>query len=50
MKSLGFDLLALELCTCIIEIEQNAALVEFLDKELGTFAGRSFWREKREHK
>lgn len=42
MKSLGFDLFALEFGACIIEIEQDAALVELLDEELGTFAGRGF--------
>jgi len=45
VKSLGFDLFALELCACIIEIEQDAALVELLDEELWTFAGRGFWKE-----
>jgi hypothetical protein len=42
MEGLGLDLLALELCAGVVEIEQDATLVEFLDKQLGALAGRGF--------
>lgn len=44
MKSLGLDLLALELRARIVEIEQDFALGQFLDEKLGAIAWRSFWR------
>jgi hypothetical protein len=42
MESLGLDLLALELCAGVIEVEQDATLMEFLDEQLGAFAWRGF--------
>lgn len=41
MKCLSLDLLALKLGTRVIKVEQNAALIQFLNKQLWSFAGRS---------
>ncbi len=43
MEGLCLDLLALELCTGIVEVEYDATLVELPDEELGTLAGGGFW-------
>lgn len=40
VKRLGFDLLALEFRTGVVEVEQDATLVELLDEEAGTLARR----------
>jgi hypothetical protein len=42
MESLGLDLLALELCAGVIEVEQDTTLMEFLDEQLGALAWRGF--------
>jgi hypothetical protein len=42
VESLGLYLLALELCTGVVEVEEDATLVEFLNKQLGTLARRGF--------
>ena len=42
VQGLGFDLLALELGARIVEVEQDMALMKFLDKKLRAFAGRCF--------
>lgn len=34
MEGLGFDLLALEISAGVVEIEQDATLVQLLDEEL----------------
>lgn len=44
MKRLCLDLLAFELCTRVIEIKQDATLMQLLDKQLGPFIGRRFCR------
>lgn len=43
VKGLCLDLLALELCARVIEVEKDATLVEFFDEQLRTLVGGSFW-------
>jgi hypothetical protein len=42
MQRLSFNLLAFELGAGVVEIEEDATLMEFLDEELGTLAWRGF--------
>ena len=41
-ESLGFNLLAFELCVGIVEIKEDATLVQLLYKELRTFVWGCF--------
>lgn len=42
VQSLSLNLLALELRVGVVEVEQNCALMQFLDEELWSFGWRSF--------
>ena len=42
VQGLRLDLLAFEFGVGIVEVEDNGALVQFLDEQLGPFADRSF--------
>lgn len=44
VEGLGFDLLALELCTRVVEVKEDATLVELFEEQLGTFVGGCFCR------